>query len=333
MGVTFDVGTVHDADYSTSVETWSHDGGSGPDFAVVLIAQHDNDGDPSGLTYGGVAMTKLTSILGTLPERHVAIWTLDSGVPSGVQNVSGTWFTNQPSRALCVTGTTPGTPAFVAATSMKSNMQPQLTLDSGSDVGRALLVSDAPYASTGAYTSALSGNTEIGDVTGCGFSSEDADASGSRAVGMVMATTTDIAVAGVIVCGGDIIITPDPVGMEVGFNAGVVALSGTPTINAARMRGFVLAFRDTGRIGVTAQRQVSFVGGGIETPEMSEGGDEGDVLTQHLGRPATWENAGSHVHSRRWVPMVWRPDPVGSPDDWQLLHADDGTVMMTWVED
>ena len=34
----------------------------------------------------------------------------------------------------------------------------------------------------------------------------------------------------------------------------------------------------------------------------------------------------------RWIPMVYRPDPVGSPNTWDMLHADDGTPMMTRVE-
>ena len=130
------------------------------------------------------------------------------------------------------------------------------------------------------------------------------------------------------------IANPDPLDVRLALNAGVMALTGNMKLNGGPMRALTFGLRP-GRLSGNAKRQVAFVAGDphLKTPEMTVGGDEGDLLTQHEDRPPSWAAPDGHVHSRRWVPAVYRPDPVGAPDDWQLLHADDGSVVMTWVED
>ena len=131
-------------------------------------------------------------------------------------------------------------------------------------------------------------------------------------------------------------VAPDPLTPVLDLNPGAIAFQGAQAFYGSPMRAMELSL-NPGRIGSQAKRQVALVGPDAAsyrfTPEMTQGGNEGDLLTQHANRPATWEAVDSHVHSRRWVPMVFRPDPVADPDDWQILHDDDGSVMMTWVED
>ena len=124
-------------------------------------------------------------------------------------------------------------------------------------------------------------------------------------------------------------VAPDPIVMPLALNPGAVAFQGAQRFYGSPMRAWELRLRP-GRLGAAAKRQVALVGPDAatfrHTPEMTVGGNEGDLLTQHATRPSSWERP------RRWVPMVYRPDPVGAPNEWEMLHADDGTPMMTWVE-
>jgi len=63
-------------------------------------------------------------------------------------------------------------------------------------------------------------------------------------------------------------------------------------------------------VTATAQRQVALIGGGLETPEMTEGGTEGQVLTQHAKRPPTWEDAGGGASALDDLTDVNAPTPA-----------------------
>jgi len=118
------------------------------------------------------------------------------------------------------------------------------------------------------------------------------------------------------------------IGMELGVRSGaVIAFSGTPEAGSGfPMRGFQLAVREGWRVGLSAQRQVSLVGGDIETPEMTVGGNEGDVLVQHLLEPPTWEAVSALPLSKWREPVRMDTDGDGVYDAW--LFTDEGDIVM-----
>jgi hypothetical protein len=93
------------------------------------------------------------------------------------------------------------------------------------------------------------------------------------------------------------------------------------------MTPFAMGFR-SGQVEAMAPRQVALIGNDLETPEMTDGGDEGDVLTQHTNRKPTWEGPGGIDEAGRWAPMTIDPTADGT---WQLLFTDSGDVMMMRV--
>jgi hypothetical protein len=72
-------------------------------------------------------------------------------------------------------------------------------------------------------------------------------------------------------------------------------------------------------------RQVMLTGAGLETPEMTTGGDEGDVLTQHAGSPPTWESVAAGASALDDLTDVDAP----APDDNDVLSWDAATS--AWV--
>src|SRR5690349_21415106 len=79
--------TVGTAYSSTGSQTTSHAGGASARAAVVLIHQDASATDQvSGVTYGGVAMTRIRSDSESTEAGRVYIYFLD-GVATGTQNV------------------------------------------------------------------------------------------------------------------------------------------------------------------------------------------------------------------------------------------------------
>ena len=107
------------------------------------------------------------------------------------------------------------------------------------------------------------------------------------------ATAVMVALLGIVE--GDVVIEPGRVGEAVSFRAGLtITAPSDGTVFLTRL-GERVRWRAGLRITSTAKRQVALVGGGIQTPEMTEGGTEGQVLTQHATRKPTWEDAGGGV--------------------------------------
>jgi hypothetical protein len=94
---------------------------------------------------------------------------------------------------------------------------------------------------------------------------------------------------------GIVVVQPARLGEAVSWRAGLaVTAPADGTVFLTRL-GERIRWRAGLRITSTAKRQVALVGGGIETPEMTEDGTEGQVLTQHATRKPTWEDAGGGV--------------------------------------
>lgn len=84
--------------------------------------------------------------------------------------------------------------------------------------------------------------------------------------------------------------TPASFGSEAGFQAGLsFTIPSDVTIYPARV-GLEVGFQAGLRIDVPTKRQVPLVGSGLEMPDRTEGGTEGQVLTQHEYSKPTWEN-------------------------------------------
>ena len=107
------------------------------------------------------------------------------------------------------------------------------------------------------------------------------------------ATAVMVALLGIVE--GDVVIEPGRVGEAVSFRAGLtITAPSDGTVFLTRL-GERVRWRAGLRITSTAKRQVALIGGGIQTPEMTESGTEGQVLTQHATRKPTWEDAGGGV--------------------------------------
>lgn len=120
----------------------------------------------------------------------------------------------------------------------------------------------------------------------------------------------------------DLTLSPDAGGVEVGFQSGISFTLGADVLLIPVRAGVEVGFQSGVVLGVTASRQVMLVGGGIETPEMTVNGEEGQVLTYHDGSPPTWEDlpaGGAHAlddHTDVDVP---------TPSDGDVLTFDSGT--------
>ncbi len=81
-----------------------------------------------------------------------------------------------------------------------------------------------------------------------------------------------------------------PFGTEAGFQAGISFGPSEDILFIPSRAGTEVGFYAGVSFGSTGPRQVMLVGGGIETPEMTVDGEEGQVLTYHEGQPPTWED-------------------------------------------
>jgi len=83
--------TATDTTESTAnPQTWTHTPVGTPKAVIVTITQPDNTGDEvSGVTYGGVAMTRVRSDASTQAEAgRTYLYFLGTGIPTGAQTIS-----------------------------------------------------------------------------------------------------------------------------------------------------------------------------------------------------------------------------------------------------
>ncbi len=195
------------------------------------------------------------------------------------------------------------------------------TADSGVEIGFWLGGVDTNFYSGMVGTGVLAASSHPAY-----WGHEPVATNGSRAAGINQATGS----AGfVLIAGGDLEINPTPVGAQGGVRSGVIAASGTPNLQTGRIRPAYAGIR-AGSIDYASQRQVLVVGGvaeqEFEQPETTEGGSEGDILTQHSNRKPSWESPSSLPLSKWREPVRMDNNGDGTYDDWLL--ADNGDVIM-----
>ena len=118
-----------------------------------------------------------------------------------------------------------------------------------------------------------------------------------------------------------------------GFTPGLaIGADGPAVIRPNRMRGSEGGFTAGLRLGATQKRQLALVGPDAEhyrfTPEMTEGGSEGDTIVQHVARPPTWEDPAVLLAAAGsvWLPLT---TVVGGQVD--LVIDDNDSLVPTLV--
>ena len=111
MAVAFDAVAIPSAALYTATFSWTHTPVGTPKGVAVIIVQEKATDQVSGVTYGGVAMTRVRSDVRTVTEAgRVYIYFLGSSIPTGAQTVqvtlTGTEDTNAVSLTVTATGDT-----------------------------------------------------------------------------------------------------------------------------------------------------------------------------------------------------------------------------------
>lgn len=119
------------------------------------------------------------------------------------------------------------------------------------------------------------------------------------------------------------------IGAEFGWQDGVeAAISEDVTAYLVPSLGVEFGWRDGIRLRAGGRRQVMLTGSKLHTPEMTEDGNEGDQLTQHLDRPPTWEPGSGNpaLDAHVWMALTSVVD--GEP---VLVWDDDDSLIPTLV--
>ncbi len=180
----------------------------------------------------------------------------------------------------------------------------EFTMDSGADIGIGIVAGSIKSTSGG--NSPHAGTTEDLDrwdgAANLSVGHETAQGTGSRLIGFSL--TWLCGAAGVMLIEQEIDITPTPWGMGLGFHAGAAAVGADRIVPGARMAPLSLGFR-AGQVSAQAPRQIMLTGNDLETPQMTDGGTEGQVLTQHAATKPTWEDAGGGGGGSVATDAIW----------------------------
>jgi len=298
MALTITAGAARNSD-ANAVDTWAFDAGASPKGVFLLVASA-MDGDPIGsVSYGGKVLTKLVQGTWSVSGHQFgAIFGyIGSDIPPGSNTFSVTTGAAT-SRTVVPVAVAAAGALSVAATDSKGTSSGDIafTFDGAGFTSR-VLVAGSIKSTSGTFLSPAANTTQAGwRFTGAnefGLGHETADATDARRVGFD--GTWLCGAAGVILKEGPPFVQPTTVVVQVAVQTtGLTVAPGASTMlfpsPATRVK---VAVQTTGlAVTATAQRQVALVGNGIETSEMTVGGTEGQVLTQHAKRPPTWEDGG-----------------------------------------
>lgn len=111
MAIGFDATATTSAALYNATFTWTHTPAGTPRGVAVIVVQEGSTDQVSGVTYGGVAMTRVRSNVRTATEAgRVYIYFLGSGLPAGAQTVqvtlTGTLDTNAASLTVTAAANT-----------------------------------------------------------------------------------------------------------------------------------------------------------------------------------------------------------------------------------
>lgn len=142
MAVAFDAASDSAEFVSGTPATWTHTPVGTPRGVIVYITQADGTNDVfSGVTYGGVAMTRIPdngrAVDTAIEIGAVYAYFLGTGIPTGAQTVSIAHANNEFStkHAVCFTVTADRDTEIVASGKVEEDAaNPTVTLDSGAKV-------------------------------------------------------------------------------------------------------------------------------------------------------------------------------------------------------
>jgi hypothetical protein len=274
------------------------------DAQALIVGVASTDDDSISATYGGVAMTEVVDPNGLCKIYEL----LDlSGVSGDDLVITKAWYVQTGVEAAWLVDTAP-----VIRVDENSNPSAGIngpgnwttTLDAGAATGCAAYIIGAasrsggvgtgsidPYAS-GSQTQLSEGQIPVSFHPPGVNVSYRAGISGSVTVGIVTAgglLTQRVAAA--LYGPSDVVVEPGRMGEETAFRAGIEVVPATDVVIYPTRMGEETAFRAGVIVRPFGPRQVALVGRMLETSEMTEGGEEGWVLTYHETEKPTWEDS------------------------------------------
>lgn len=191
---------------TTTPHTFAHTPVGTPKGVVVLIATFEAADGVSGVTYGGVAMARITNSVDSAGEPgRTDIYFLGSSIPTGEQDVV---ITHSGSAALkdavVATVTADGDTSIADADVVQGDAQnPQVSLDSGTSVALRYCIVYSGNINAPANLSILANMSamESGDEGASGYRAdrETTKNSGAVTVGYTAGTTDDVALSAVAI--------------------------------------------------------------------------------------------------------------------------------------
>jgi hypothetical protein len=305
------------------------------DAAGLLVSVGSTASDGITATYGGVAMTLVGGGAGGLCKVYELLdlvtgvsgddlvigkaWYVEIGVeaawlvePAGVVRLdenSGGGSINGPGTLTVALdpGSATGAVAYVVGTSAKSGGVALSEIATASGQGQTQLseaqipVTFHPPAMNVSYKGSISTSQTLGITTG--------------------GAVQTMRVTAALYRSGDVMAAPTRMGEETAFRAGIEVVAATDVIiYPTRLTSEVTEFRAGIVVRPFGPRQVALVGQMLETSEMTEGGEEGQVLTYHNNSKPSWEDAAAGASALDDLTDVDAPAPA----DLDVLTWDDG---------
>lgn len=282
----------------------AHDTVAAYDWIAVVLEGGSQDFSAT-VTYGGQAIAQKESVRAGTSYRGdgrcivYARVASDGSMPSAGSNTFEVVVTGSPSagKARIWTGQAT-TPAILSDSDTASNESASASIVCGANDAIVFMAANAGgsgaaliHSGIDACDQDLTTLTHVsgGVITNYGVLARSDVETGTVTVSF-LETAIGIALVGIVE--GVVAIMPGRLGEQVAWRAGLTLTAPSDgTVFLTRL-GERVRWRPGLRVTSTAQRQVALVGGGLETPEMTVGGTEGQVLTQHAKSPPTWEPAG-----------------------------------------